>query len=166
VSRAGRIVGGLVAFAAVVFGAVSTAQEPRTPVQEFREPRPVPREDLRVLAPGGPYAARQLVDQGWCSTDEPGLPVARLSWALPKQRGAFQRVDVTMFRDGFETGRFLTFSELKGDDNELLWRGLEPGINYSWRVLILTGDGWLPSATGRAQGPICPADRPEPREPR
>lgn len=169
-TRAGLAVQGVVAVVAVVCAAAASAQEQRpaaegvqeerSAAQTFRQPRPMPREELPILAAGGPSAAGKLTQQGWCSTDEPGLPVARLSWVLPEQPGARQRVDVTMFRDGFETGRFLTFGGLEGDVHEVLWQRLEPGINYYWRVLTLTPEGWVPSATGRCAAPICPADRP------
>ena len=36
--------------------------------------------------------------------------------------------------------------------------GLEPGLNYIWRVVIETDDGSLVSETVTCQAPVCPAD--------
>lgn len=33
---------------------------------------------------------------------------------------------------------------------------LQPGLTYSWRVLTLFDDGWVPSARGRSATPVCP----------
>ena len=34
----------------------------------------------------------------------------------------------------------------------------DAGVNYYWRVLTRTADGWIVGATGRFEAPICPAD--------
>lgn len=36
--------------------------------------------------------------------------------------------------------------------------GLEPGVNYTWRVVIPTGAGKLVSPSVRCKAPICPVD--------
>ena len=36
--------------------------------------------------------------------------------------------------------------------------GLEPGMNYTWRVVIETDDGQMISKTVTCQAPVCPAD--------
>lgn len=36
--------------------------------------------------------------------------------------------------------------------------GLEPGVNYTWRLVIETGDGEFVSETVTCQAPVCPAD--------
>ena len=43
--------------------------------------------------------------------------------------------------------------------------GLEPGMNYTWRVVVETDDGQLVSKTVMCQAPVCPADIREEDEP-
>ena len=61
-----------------------------------------------MLQPGGPEAATNLQSEVQC--EQPGEPVARLSWTPAEKRGSAQRVDVTIY--SFEEGQF--------DSSELL----------------------------------------------
>ncbi len=41
---------------------------------------------------------------------------------------------------------------------DMVIEGLEPGMNYTWRVVIETEDGEMVSKTVTCQAPVCPAD--------
>jgi hypothetical protein len=121
-----------------------------------------------ILQPGGPSAATDLRVEARCSPTQPGTRSATFMWRVAKTRGQGQRVDVTMFRDGFrsEKPRFETVAQVPGTQDSAPWDKGEPGINYYWRVLTLTAKGWVPSQTSRYEAPICPVDStPEPRKP-
>jgi hypothetical protein len=105
---------------------------------------------------GGPNAAADLKAEARCDPVEL-RGIARLSWGSAESGGE-QRVDVTMFRDGFQTGRFETFGPLPANRDEVALTTGEPGISYYWRVLTETGDGWAPSKIERLPWPICPTN--------
>lgn len=46
----------------------------------------------------------------------------------------------------------------RGARASVVVEGLEPGLNYRWRVLTRTNDGWVPSETLVCAAPVCPAD--------
>ena len=107
----------------------------------------------------GPSNATDLQVSAECSKTEPGTRVARFTWKVAREPGKTQRVDITPFRDGFEKeGKYQTVAQLAAKDSSAEWKGGEPGVNYYWRVLALTGEGWVPSETGRYSAPICPVD--------
>ena len=94
-----------------------------------------------------------------CSSSRPrGIDVV-LSWHVGLPGKESHRVDLTMFRDGFATGRYLTSGELAvTTSSDLLFEGALPGIYYYWRVLTNTSEGWIVSGNGRFDSPICPFD--------
>jgi hypothetical protein len=52
-------------------------------------------------------------------------------------------------------------------DRAITVQGLEPGLNYFWRVLSATASGWITSEVVRCQAPVCPVDfQPEASIPR
>ncbi|MEM8649907.1 MAG: hypothetical protein AAGF54_05195, partial [Pseudomonadota bacterium] len=69
-----------------------------------------------------------------------------------------QRIDITPFRNGFESNSFDTIGELESTRSEMVWDGGEPGINYYWRVLTRTPEGWVSSDISRYEAPTCPVD--------
>ncbi len=124
--------------------------------------------DRPILQPGGPSAATDLRVEARCSAARPGTRSASFAWRVAATPGQAQRVDVTMFRDGFrsEKPRFETLAQVSGTQDSAQWDKGEPGINYYWRVLTLTVRGWVPSQTSRYEAPICPVDStPGPRKP-
>jgi hypothetical protein len=156
-----------------------------------------------------------------CSQTEPGVVLAWLTWipvpedapaaanAAPAAEFLDQRLDVTVFKDGFADGRYATFetagatglaagadaggvtprvfgprveayglqitapeqseedhplgiapaNEPSQEQQMLLVERLEPGIYYTWRLLIDTPQGWTVSRTVTCQAPVCPADK-------
>jgi hypothetical protein len=110
--------------------------------------------ELPILSAGGRQAATDLRAGVWCSETKPSKGSATLSWKV--SNSGQQRVDFTMYRDGFERGMFETIGPLPVDQSSVEIDGLEPGINYYWRVLTLTPKGWVPSETARCEGIGCP----------
>lgn len=118
-----------------------------------------PTPDAPILEPGGPGAAANL--QSVVDCDGPGESVARLSWTLARNPGQAQRVDITIFKKGFETGQFESSELLPPDQSSLEWEELDPGLNHRWRVLTLQSGGWVPSEIAIFKGPVCVGDEEE-----
>lgn len=122
------------------------------------EPSNTELNESLILSPGGPGAAISLKAGVRCDPVKV-TGTARLSWKVASPPGTQQRVDMTMFRDGFQTGNFMTLGPVPSDQSEMEFNSGEPGINYAWRVLTLTGEGWVPSEPARLPWPACPVDR-------
>ena len=119
---------------------------------------------LPILSPGGAYAATDLVAKVQCSETHMGKAIAKLNWTVATAPGSQQRIDITMYWDGFERGNFETSGPHPPGQSFVELERLEPGINYYWRVLTLTPKGWVPSATARCKVPVCPGgDEPQAR---
>jgi hypothetical protein len=87
------------------------------------------------------------------------MRVARFTWTVAHTAGTRQRIDITSFRDGFQKAeRYETVVQLSGRASSAEWKGGDPGVNYYWRVLTLTPQGWVPSEIARYEAPICPVD--------
>ncbi len=129
------------------------------------------QEQVPIRAAGGPGAATEMQAEIECSAVEPGTTLAILSWKAAKRRGSDQRVDVTMYRGGFErreyspawqqardTAPVQYAYDKKKDRYTVRITGLAAGVNYYWRVLNLEDDGWVPSTVARVLAPVCPVD--------
>lgn len=127
--------------------------------------------DIPILDEGGVQAATELEADVACSDSLPGTSVARLSWGEAERPGSDRRVDLSMFHDGFLKRQYTTVWQREGEEpgaayrfdrvtgrHEVLVYGLTAGVNYYWRVLSLTTDGWVPSMTVRVEPPVCPVD--------
>lgn len=79
-------------------------------------------------------------------------------WHVERAQISAHRVDLSMFRGGFTTGRYLTSGERPADENRLKFDAALPGLYYYWRLLSKTPDGWVVSGNGRFDSPICPVD--------
>ena len=93
-----------------------------------------------------------------CSQTELRKGIAKLSWKVAATPGIAQRVDVSIYRDGFETGKFETVGSLPPRQSSLVWERLDPGIIHYYRVLTLHTQGWVASETASFEGPTCVAD--------
>ncbi len=137
---------------------------------------PPEESSVAVLPPGATPAAGELAAAAACHPTKHRAALVALSWRPAGQDGATadgpdappaavpaadQRVELTKFRDGFGTGRLLATRRLATEVNAVAVDSPETGINYYWRVLTLTAQGWAPSATGRFEVPICPYDAPD-----
>jgi hypothetical protein len=110
------------------------------------------------------------------------MPEVKVSWAIDASQTSKStrvldvldatefRVDTSIFRTGFEDGRFESHqSEHPKGAREsaqhpptspamLVVTDLQPGVVYFVRVLAGTPDGWVPSEVVRFFTPICPVD--------
>jgi hypothetical protein len=135
------------------FPAASLAQVDEARDSDQRQP---------ILTPGSPQAPNALRVSADCSDVKRGAGVAVFTWSHPAEDVRAQRVDISMFRDGLQSDRFETLGRVPAAQDRLVWDGARGGVNYYWRVMALTAQGWVPSATARYEAPICPVDFVEP----
>jgi hypothetical protein len=151
----------------ITFVVLALAPAARAQIDEARPPGDRSTQPERILESGGSQAPGALQVIGRCSDVNLGKGVAEFTWSAQASEVQAQRIDISMFRDGFQTERFETVARVPTAQNRLVWDDARPGINYYWRVLVLTSQGWLPSETARYEAPICPVDFVEPpRQPR
>lgn len=81
-----------------------------------------------------------------------------LSWEVTRPGAQEHRVDLTMFSDGFETGRYTTSGPRPAGERGLILEDPLPGVYYYWRLLTRTADSWRVSGAGRLDTPVCVAD--------
>lgn len=131
---------------------------------EFEIFRPVTPEeaDVPLLSPDTPGAAGELGPAARCSETVRRSAEIELRWQPGAAAAGVQRVDVTRFRDGFALGRYEVSPLLAPGRDSVGLAGPEPGINYYWRVLTETPQGWAPSRVERFEVPVCPWDPPNP----
>ncbi len=183
-----------------------------------------PGNDAKILPMDEVHAASMLQCQTYCNSTVQGISKARLTWQPPKSyldpklsasagttSGVWQRVDVTVYKQGFDkniyamtsiyrhesekgmniieskafqpmyvtdpksqrsayenAGQSMQLSvaeiapaEEKSDAFEIQVEGLTGGVNYFWRVLSSTNEGWIPSGVTRCQALVCPVDNAE-----
>lgn len=108
-----------------------------------------------VLVAGGKRAASNLESQSGCSDDELGKGFVDLKWTPATQRGQEQKLQVTIYREGFETGNFQTSEALSPGRPSYRWSRVEGQAIHYWRVLTRHSDGWIPSETAKFEGPSC-----------
>jgi hypothetical protein len=125
----------------------------RPPVMAVRLSSP---SQVLILPGGGTRAATELKATVWCSETRPSKGMAALTWKVAEEPGIEQRVDFSMYRDGFERAAFETTGPVAPRQSSVQVDGLEPGINYYWRVLTRTSVGWVTSETARCEGLTCP----------
>jgi hypothetical protein len=168
----------------LAFLVVGCYPESTVRVEEVSTERPVLTADEQ--------SAGDLNVETFCSLTKIRTGVARLSWEVKPAVVGKQRIDVTVFKQGFEKGLYGTISpiepdvellapELKEPDLNALVpvlsltpvemtydeeraeisvdvEGLEPGLIYSWRVVTLTDEGWVPGNIASVEAPVCVAD--------
>jgi hypothetical protein len=93
-----------------------------------------------------------------CSHQRPTRSDIVLGWDLPGAAAAEIRVDVTGYSEGFATGRYVTSGARSAARRSLTFLDGEPGVNYYWRLLTRTAEGWTVRANGRFEAPTCPND--------
>ena len=151
--RAGFVTASLVV--AFAFANATAAQE----IPTFVPFAPVSQEGalIEIALPGGPGAAANLSDSSRCSETKLRTGEVFLTWT-PSSSGVAQRVDISRFRDGFETGTYETSGPLPQSRTATAIEGPEPGIRYYWRVLTSTGGVWASSLVERFEAPTCASD--------
>ena len=128
----------------------------------------------------------------FCSEEKLRTPVAELTWRSTEARLSTSRIEVTVYKDGFQTGSYVALGSTEGarsirlpqtrKTQELIpaltelvvvearssrvrsgavavrIEGLEPGLNYFWRVVSTTTGRQIAEGTTKCQAPVCPAD--------
>lgn len=108
-----------------------------------------------VLVAGGQRAASNLESEVGCRDDAPGKGFADLKWTPAHQRGLEQKLQVTIYKEGFESGNFQVSEALTPDRASYRWSRPEGQAIHYWRVLTRHSDGWVPSETAKFEGPSC-----------
>jgi hypothetical protein len=156
-------------------------------------------ERLSFAAAGKSAMAVTATSDVWCSDVFLGKGIARLSWTKADKAASAggeepaMRAEVTMYAGGFAAQKFTTLEperprvregespakalvdapQLQDPEAQfVVLTDLQPGVNYTWRLSVRSGDEWVPSETLRFQAPICPVDSelgaepdaPQPRE--
>ena len=102
--------------------------------------------------------ATELAAQVKCSDLERFKSLAQLNWRPAENPGDEQRVDVTIFKDGFETGRFESSKTLPPDLSSYLFQDVQGQALHRWRVVTMTGSDMVFSETARFEGVVCVGD--------
>ena len=167
----------LLIIVALSFLPVSVGAQTRRPAR-FRQQTPSAAFECRVF----------------CSEEKLRTPVAELTWRSTEARLSTSRIEVTVYKDGFQTGKYVALRSTKGERSYQLPQvkqaqtqelipalrelvvveasslrarpgvvavrieGLEPGLNYFWRVVSTTSGRQIAEGTTRCQAPVCPAD--------
>jgi len=119
--------------------------------------------ELGILPLGTPGSVSQLEAVARCHETKARTALVALRWSTAgAEAGGTQRVDISKLRDGFATQRFSTTRLLTGATDAVGIESPEPGINYYWRVLTATPDGWVSSRVERFEVPVCPFDPVDP----
>ena len=119
--------------------------------------------DLAILPLGTPGSASQLKAGARCHETKPRTAQVVLRWSTASPvAGGTQRVDISPLRDGFATDRYSTTRLLPAAIDAVGLESGDAGINYYWRVLTATPDGWLSSPVERFEVPVCPFDEVDP----
>ena len=142
-------------------------------------------ERLTFASAGKSTMAVTATSDVWCSDVFLGKGIARLSWSMADKAAPAGgeepaiRAEVTMYAGGFAARKFTTLEPERPRVREgespakalvdaprlqdpearfVVLTDLQPGVNYTWRLAVRSGDEWVPSETLRFQAPICPVD--------
>ena len=140
-------------------GSPSENSAERSPAAEegsAQSSHPVPEGHVIAGSPGkATEAASDLTTVVRCDRSKAGRAVVDLKWQSASQPGAEQRIAVTIYGDGFETGRFDLSQPLPAEQTFLEWDLLKGQAFHNWRVITWRDGTWVPSETGRFEGPTC-----------
>jgi hypothetical protein len=107
---------------------------------------------------GSQDAFTQMEVDGRCSATKFRTSEVTLRWEVNRPEVEAYRIDISKFRDGFATGRYLTSGLRDAGERALLFDEASAGLYYYWRVLAKTPDGWVVSGNGRFDAPTCAVD--------
>lgn len=142
---------------------VPTMVSSQPPTVQFVEPD-AETVAVELLAEPASYdrpssdAFTELEAVGQCSRTKPRGIEVTLGWEVTRSPIEAHRIDITMFRDGFAKGRYVTSGERPAAERQLIFDAAGAGGYYYWRLLTKTPQGWVVSGTGRFEAPICPFD--------
>jgi len=111
-----------------------------------------------ILAPGSARAATSINSQVGCMGETHSKGFVKLTWKTAANIGVRQRVDITIFRGGFEHKNFESSELLPANQNSFTWDRLRGQAIHFVRILTKHKDGWVPSETISFEGPLCIMD--------
>lgn len=103
-------------------------------------------------------AATELSAEIVCDPTVRRKGLAQLSWTPADPPGEEQRVVVTIFKEGFESGAFEESKALPADQETFLLESVHGQAIHRWRVLTVTATSENPSETALFEGPVCIGD--------
>ena len=103
-------------------------------------------------------AATSLRSKVDCDPYERRKTLAHLSWQPTIPVGEEQFVQVTIFKNGFESGSFTLSKQLSGDANSYIFDDVAGQALHRWRILTKQGSQYLASVTERFEGALCLQD--------
>lgn len=110
-------------------------------------------------ATSGPVAmATDLRAEIFCDPAASGRGLAEFRWTPADPPGQEQRIEVTIFKNGFETGDFEQSKALSPDDNVFVFESVQGQAVHRWRVVTVGAAAEVPSDTARFEGPLCVDD--------
>ncbi len=134
----------------------------------FEAFRPAAPDQLGApVVPGSPATtALALAYESRCNPEKRRAAIVALGWEAASGGNLLgQRVEISKFRDGFSRGHFEATRRLPLATSAVAVDAPEPGVNYYWRVLTETPEGWAASPVGRFEVPVCPWDKEDLEEP-
>ena len=114
--------------------------------------------DVPPIPSGGPGAATELSAEAQC--EQPGKPIARLTWTPAGSPGSEQVVQMTVF--SFEPEEYRSSKQLSPEQSSLEWETLSGQASHHWRVLTRQEEGWVSSEISSFEGPTCVGPTPRP----
>jgi hypothetical protein len=142
----------LIGLSLVSCGPESTAPPGQATLASPIEAAPSSTFEEPVLGPRRSKAATNLQAAPECDTGN--TPVVHLSWTPARDRGTAQKVAVTAFANGFETGQFEVSPRLSPRATKYDWTEVTANGSYQWRVLTRHGS-WIGSKISSFIGPSC-----------
>jgi hypothetical protein len=137
---------------------VETKIGPTEPITTVAPPPPTNIEPITTVPFDDARAARGLASAARCTRVHPRRALAVLQWTPAAEPGSAQRVEVTIFPDGFEAGPVEHSGLLPPGQSQLRWwRVHGQGVHF-WRVLTRDEQGWVASGVSRFEGPLCAVD--------
>lgn len=100
-------------------------------------------------------AATGLNAEIFCDPAVSRRGLAELSWTPADPPGQEQRIEVTIFKNGFETGAFEETKTLPPDQDSFLLDTVQGQAIHRWRVQTIAAGAQMSSETSRFEGPLC-----------
>jgi len=95
---------------------------------------------MTVSLPGAENTNQTAIEQA-CSATNPGTTAATFSW--PPAYGAHQVwLDLSVYDNNFAGSSFVGVGPFNPNATSYTWQGLQPGLQYYYRVHALYSDGW------------------------
>jgi hypothetical protein len=113
---------------------------------------------VHASAAGDSKTATALSAEVSCDRGDHSKGIASLSWTVASVAGSQQKVEVTIFRDGFQRNEFESSEILPPGQTSLVWDRLRGQAIHFARVLTKHKEEWVPSKLTSFEGPTCVMD--------